>query len=161
MGIKWIIKTFQNVYLQDDYHFKDLNIQKRGLIFRIWIKNMSKAILGSRNLKKGIQIGLNSNTGSAPKRAIWHSWDADWHFRHFPSADWHKNLARPEDSWIEISPIFFDFLEIMTRLNSYLIIQLIFRSFPTSINRGCLSKFSTSDPPLSGSSFLIFQFPLR
>ena len=114
--------------------------------------------LAQETSKKESKLDQNSNAGLAPKRAIWHSWGAD---RHFPSADWHKNLAWPEDSWIEISPIFFDFLEIMTRLNSYLIIQLIFRSFPTSINRGCLSKFSTSNPPLSGSSFLIFQFPLR
>ena len=38
----WIIKTFWNIYLQDNYHFKDLNIQKKGLFFRIQIKNVSK-----------------------------------------------------------------------------------------------------------------------
>ena len=107
--------------------------------------------LAQETSKKEFKLDQNSNAGLAPKRAIWHSWGAD---RHFPSADWHKNLARPEDSWIEISPIFFDFLEIMTCLNLYLIIQLIFQSFPTSINRGCLSKFSTSDPP----SFWLFFF---
>ena len=30
----WNIKPFWSVYLQDNYQFKDLNIQKRGLIFR-------------------------------------------------------------------------------------------------------------------------------
>ena len=38
----WIIKTFWNIYLQDNYHFNDLNIKKNGLIFRIQIKNASK-----------------------------------------------------------------------------------------------------------------------
>ena len=37
----WIIKTFWSIYLQDNHYCKDLNIQKRGLIFRIQIKNTS------------------------------------------------------------------------------------------------------------------------
>ena len=57
MGIKWIIKTFWNTYLQDNYHFKDLNIQKNGLIFRIQIKMRLSTILGSKIHKKGVQIG--------------------------------------------------------------------------------------------------------
>ena len=51
MGIKednkittklWIIKTFGSVYLQDNHCCRNLNHQKRSLIFRIWIKNESK-----------------------------------------------------------------------------------------------------------------------
>ena len=38
----WIIKTFWNIYLQDNYYFKDLNIWNKGVIFRIRIKNASK-----------------------------------------------------------------------------------------------------------------------
>ena len=117
-------------------------------------------------LKKESKLDQNLNVGSAPKRAIRHSWSADRHMksadRQSLSADWPKLLARPLDSWIEINLTLFDFLEIRTRPNSYLIIQLIFLSIPTSINRGCLSKFNTLfDLILSGSSFLIFQIPLR
>ena len=66
------------------------------------------------------------------------------------------SMAWPKDSWIEINLTFFDFLEIRTRPNSYLIIQLIFRGILTSINRGCLSKFGTlSDPP--PPFFLLFS----
>ena len=83
--------------------------------------------------KNESKLDQNSNVGSAPKKAIWHSW----------SADWHKLEARPEDFWIEISPNLFNFLEMRMCLNSYKIILLIFRSIPTSINKGCLSKFST------------------
>ena len=43
---------FWSVYLQDNYHLKDLNIQKRGLIFRIRIKNASKCISQLKNPKK-------------------------------------------------------------------------------------------------------------
>ena len=98
-------------------------------------------------LKKESKLDQNLNMGSAPKRAIRHSWSADRHMksadRQSLSADWPKLLARPLDSWIEINLTLFDFLEIRTRPNSYLIIQLIFLSIPTSINRGCLSKFNT------------------
>ena len=41
----------------------------------------------------------NLNAGSAPKRAIRHSWSADHHMK---SVDWPKLLAQLEDSWIEI-----------------------------------------------------------
>ena len=53
----WIIKTFWDIYLQYNHHFKDLNIQKRGLIFRIQIKNASKSKSRLQNLKKGVQNG--------------------------------------------------------------------------------------------------------
>ena len=33
---------FWNIYVQDNYHFKDSNIEKNGLIFRIRIKNASR-----------------------------------------------------------------------------------------------------------------------
>ena len=98
-----------------------------------------------KSSKRESKLNQNSNVDLAPKRAIQHSPSANWHF---PNADWPKLLAQLKDLPIEIKPIFFNFLEIRTRSNSYLIIQLIFQSIPTSINRGCLSKFSTlSDPP--------------
>ena len=53
----WIIKSFWSIYLQDNYHFKDLNIKKNGLIFRIQIKNASKCNFRSKIFKKGVQIG--------------------------------------------------------------------------------------------------------
>ena len=116
-----------------------------------------------KSSKKESKLDQNSNAGLAPKRAIQHSWCVDRHMksvdRHMKSADWPKLLALLEDSRIEINLTLFNFLEIRMRPNSYMIIQLIFRSIPTFINRGCLSKFSTLfDPPiLSGSSLL---FPL-
>ena len=51
-------------------------------------------------------MDLNSNVGLAPKRAIQHSWNADWHMK---SANRHKIEAWPEDFLIEISPTLFDF----------------------------------------------------
>ena len=58
-------------------------------------------------------MDLNSNVGLAPKRAIRHSWNADWHMksanRHMKSANRHKIEAWPEDFLIEISPTLFDF----------------------------------------------------
>ena len=131
LGIKLIIKTFWNIYLQDNYHFKNLNFWINGLIFRIWIKNVSKYNSRLKNpQKKESKLDQNSNTSSTPKRAIQHSW----------SADWPKFVARSEDSLTEIKPIFFNFLEIWRRSTSFLIIQLIFRGIPTSINRGNRSK---------------------
>ena len=122
--------------------------------------------LTQKSSKNESKLDQNSNVGSAPKRAIRHSWGADRHKKcadqHFSSANWHKLEAQPKDSFIEISPTLFNFLEMRTHPNLYLIIQLIFRSIPTSINRGCLSKFSILfDLPLSGSFLLIFQIPLR
>ena len=112
MGIKWIIKTFWNIYLQDNYHFKDLNIRKNWLIFRIRIKNASKYNSQLKNpQRKESKLDQNSNADSTPKRAIWQSW----------SANWPKLLAQPGDSLIEIKPIFNNFLEIRTRSNLYLI----------------------------------------
>ena len=88
--------------------------------------------------KNESKMDLNVNTGPAPKRAIRHSCSAN---QHSPSPDWHKLEVRLEDSWIEINLTLFDFLEMRTHPNSYLILQLIFQSILTSINRGCLSKF--------------------
>ena len=48
----WIIKSFWSIYLQDNYHFKDLNIKKNGLIFRIQIKNVSRCNSRLKNPKK-------------------------------------------------------------------------------------------------------------
>ena len=144
----WIIKTFGGIYLQDNHHFKDLNIQKRGLIFRIQIKNASKCKSQlKKTSKKESKVDQNSNMSPAPKMSIQHSW----------SANWHKLKVWPKDYWIEINLTLFVFLEIRTRPNLYLITQLIFQS-----NRGCLSKFSILfDLPLSSSFLLIFQIPLR
>ena len=60
----WIIKTFLNIYLQDNHHFRDLNIQKRSLIFRIQIKNVSKCKSQlKQKLKKGVQSGPKLKRG--------------------------------------------------------------------------------------------------
>ena len=109
------------------------------------------AIPISKILKKGVQIGSKFK-------------------RRFDTQEGHsahekcrspKSSARPKDYWIEINLTLFDFLEIRMHPNSYLIIQLIFRSISTSINRGCLLKFSILfDLPLSSSFLLIFQIPL-
>ena len=97
-------------------------------------------ILSSKILKKGVQIDQNSNASLAPKRAIRHSWSVNQNMRsvnrHFPSVDWPKFAARAGDFLIKIKPIFFDFLEIRTHSNSYLISS----SIPTSINRGNKSE---------------------
>ena len=151
------------------------------------------AIPSSKILKKRVQIrpkfkrGFNTQEGHSallecqlahekcpsslpPKRAIQHSWSAARHMksahRHFSSADWPKSSTQPDDSWIEINLTLFDFLEIRTCSNSYLIIQLIFQSIPTSINRGVPLKIQHTfwpppSPSLSSSSFQIFQFPLH
>ena len=47
-----IIKPFWNIYLQDNYRFKDLNIKKKGLIFRIHIKNVSRYNFQLKNPQK-------------------------------------------------------------------------------------------------------------
>ena len=78
----------------------------------------------------------NSNAYLAPMRAVWHSWSADQLMasadRHFLNADWPKLSAQPGDFLIKIKPIFFNFLEIRTRFNSY----MISFSIPIFINRG-------------------------
>ena len=82
------------------------------------------AIPAQKSSKRESKLDQNSNVDLAPKRAIRHSW----------SANWPKLLAWPEDPLIKIKPIFFDFLEIRTCSNSYLI--SLFLSILTSINRG-------------------------
>ena len=99
-------------------------------------------------LKKESKLDQNLNVGSAPKRVIQHSW----------SVDWHKLKARPKDSWIEISPTFFDILEMRTHPNLYLIIQLIFWNIPTSINKGSLPTFNTLSNPPPPPLFLALLF---
>jgi len=37
-----IIKYFKNIYLSDNYCFKDLIIKIKGINFRIQVKNMSR-----------------------------------------------------------------------------------------------------------------------
>ena len=49
----WIIKSFWNIYLQDNYYFKDLNIKKKQLLFRIRIKNASRCNSRLKNPQKG------------------------------------------------------------------------------------------------------------
>ena len=78
------------------------------------------AISDSKILKKKSKSNQNSNAGLAPKRA----------YQHFPSADWPKYVARLGDLLIEIKPIFFNFLEIKTHSNSYLISFSLFFKHP-------------------------------
>ena len=137
MGIKWInqitkklwiIKSFWNIYLQDNYHFTDLNIKEKGLIFRIQIKNTTRCNSWLNNpQKKESKLDQNSNADLAPKRAIWHSWSVD---QHMASANWPKCSTQPRNFLIEIKPIFFRFLEIRTCSNSYLISFSLFFKHP-------------------------------
>ena len=122
------LSLFWNIYLPDNYYFKDLNIKKKWLIFRIWIKNTSKCNSWLKKPQKNeSKSKQNWKGGSAPKRAWWHSWSAD---RHFLSADWPKCLARPRNLLIKIKSIFFEFLEIKMRFNSYLILFSLFFKHP-------------------------------
>ena len=109
--------------------------------------------------KKESKVDYNSNTGPAPKKAIWHSW----------STNWHKCRPQPQGTWIEINLILFDFLEIRTCLSSYFDHSTNFSNIPTSINRGLEDAsqnsthfFMLSDPPSLWlfSSFL-FPFTLK
>ena len=106
----WIIKPSWNIYLQDNYHFKDLNIKKMGLIFRIRIKNTSKYDSRLKNPQKGSANWTKTQTWT----------------RHMTSADWPKILAWLGDSLIGIKPIFFHFLEITMHFNSYMILFSLF-----------------------------------
>jgi len=48
----WIIKTFWNNYLQDNYHFKDLNIWKMDYILEYRLKMHLSTIPDSKIHKK-------------------------------------------------------------------------------------------------------------
>ena len=82
----WIIKTFWDIYLQDNLHFKDLNVQKRGLIFRIQIKNASKCKSRLKKPQKRSPKWTKTQTRARHPKGP------------FPSANWHKFEAQPEDS---------------------------------------------------------------
>ena len=131
----WIIKSFWNIYLQDNYHFKDLNIKKKRLIFKIRIKNASRCNSRLKNpKKKESKLDQNSNASLAPKRACRHSWSADCHMA---SADWPKSSTWPGDPLLKIKPIFFRFLEIRTCVPICIwSLSAYFLSIPTFINRG-------------------------
>ena len=92
------------------------------------------AISGQKSSKKESKSDQNSNASLAPKRACWHSWSVDQHMvsanRHIPSADWPKFSTRPVNVLIEIKPIFFDFLGIRMRSNSYMISFNLFFKYP-------------------------------
>ena len=62
----WIINPFWNIYIQDNYHFKDLNIKKNELIFRIQIKNKSR---NDSQLKKGVQIEPKLKCGAGTQES--------------------------------------------------------------------------------------------
>ena len=146
----WIIKTFWSIYLQDNHCWKDLNYQKRSLIFRIWIKNVSKR---KSRLKKpqnrcpkltktqtrvrrprrpfgilGVPIGTNASTA----RGLL-DWDKPYLFWVFRDKDVSQFVSDHSTN---------------------------FRSIPSFINRGCLSKFSTSNLPSFWLFFFDFSIPL-
>ena len=108
-----------------------------GLIVRIRIKNASKCNFRLKILKKGVQIGpkFKCELGTQESDlALLECWSA------LPKCRLAQMETQAEDFLIEINLTFFNFLEIWMRPNSYMIIQLIFRSIPTSINRGNKSK---------------------
>ena len=130
------IKSFLNIYLLDNYYFKDLIIKIKWINFRIWVKNASRCNSWLRKslTKKESKLNWNWKRGLASKRANRHSWSAD---RHMASADWHLPCANwPENPLIKIKPIYFKILGITTHSNSYLILFSLFFKHPTSINRG-------------------------
>ena len=132
-----LIKTFGNVYLQDNHCWRDPNHQKMSFIFRIWIKNTSKGKSQlkkkKKNFKKKSKVDQKSNARLAPKRAI----------RHLESVNWHKCKPWLKSIWIKIKHILFDFLEIRMRPSLYYDHLANFSNIPASINRGCISKFNT------------------
>ena len=82
-----IIKSFQNIYLLDNYCFKDLIIKIKGIYLGIQVKNTSRC--NSRlikSLKKKSKLNQSWELGSALESANWHSWSAN---RHMLSVDRH------------------------------------------------------------------------
>ena len=92
-----------------------------------------------KNLKKESKTDWNLKGGLAHS-ALLECWTALGKC-HFPSTEWHKIGPRPEGIWIKLKHLLFYFLEIRTHPNSYSDHLAIFSSLPTSINRGCISKF--------------------
>ena len=97
-------------------------------------------ILGSKILKKGVQIGPKLKHGLGTQEghlALLECRSAHGKCRStLPKFRLAQTFARLGDLLIKIEPIFFDFLEIRTHSNSYLILVNI----PTSINRGNKSE---------------------
>ena len=83
--------------------------------------------LAKKSSKNESNLDQNSNADLAPKRAIQHTESVD---QHMASADWPKCLAQPVDPLIKTKPMFFDFLEIRTCSNSYLISFSLFFKHP-------------------------------
>ena len=130
------------------------NHQKMSLIFRIWIKNASKCKFWLKKPQKMSLKWIKTQT-------------RDWHLKgpfstfgvpigtnmgHGPRAFGLRYIQS------------FQFLEIRMCPSSYSDHLAKFSNIPTSINRGCLSKFSTlfhalwlpSFWPFSSSSFFSF-----
>ena len=106
-----------------------------------------------KSSKNGSKSNQNWKGCSAPKKAYRHSWSADRDMasadRHFPSVDWPKYLARSRNLLIKKKPIFFEFLEISTRSNSYMILFSLFFMHPKLYKLGGdLPTFSTLFWPL-------------
>ena len=140
----WIIKTFGNVYLQEHHCCRDLNHQKRSLIFRIRIKNVTKC---KSWLKKIVQSGLKLKRGTSTQKG--HSALLEGQLAQMQAT------AQGHLDWDKTHP--FQFLEIRMHPSSYSDHLANFSNILISINRGCISKFSTLFHALWLPSFWFFS----
>ena len=90
-------------------------------------KRIKVQFLAKKSLKEESKSDKISNGDLAHKRVCRYSWSAN---KHMASADWPKCSARLGSHLIDIKPIFFDFLEIRTLSNSYLISFSLFFKHP-------------------------------
>ena len=102
-----IIKAFWNIYLQDNYHFKYLDIKKNGLIFRIRIKNESRYDSWLKNSHKGSPNWTKTQTWTWHPKGQFDTLGVPIGTWHFLSANWPKFAAQPGDFQIEIKLFFF------------------------------------------------------
>ena len=148
----WIIKNFWSIYLQDNHCWKDLNYHfKKSLIFRIWIKNASKCKSRLKKPQKRSPKRTKTRTRGRHPKGLFGTFGvliSTWKVQNG------KKLGpRPKGTWIKLKHIFLNFLEIRMRPSLYSNHLAIFFSLPASINRGCLSKFSTLFHTLRFPSF--------
>ena len=125
-------QDFWSVYPQDNHCYRDLNHQKRSLIFRIWIKCESKCKSRLKKPQKRSPKWTRTQTQDRHPRGPLGTLRVPngTNYEHSPRAPRLRNL------------IIFSFLEIRMRPSLYFDHLANFLNIPTSINRGGLLKFS-------------------
>ena len=136
-------------------------IKIKGINFRIWIKNASRCNFWHKNPQKRVQIEQKMEEGPDIK-------EDQLALLECRSAHGKCQLALPKcqlaQIWglarnllINIKPILFDFLGIITYSNSYMILFSLFFKHPPSINKGKRSEirafFSNFFAPLTLKTF--------